>query len=79
MKVVALIAGLLSALAGVVSTLCLMKGAAVVPWEMQTFSGQSDPEKAFREKARLYLRIGHFTLAGAFVLAAAAALAGYLS
>jgi hypothetical protein len=79
MKMVALIAGLLSALAGFISTLCLMKGAAVVPWEIQTWSGRSDPEKAFREKARLYLWFGHLALAGAFVLAAVAALAGYLS
>jgi hypothetical protein len=79
MKMASLIVALLSALAGVASTLCLMKGTATVPWEMQSWSGQSDPEKAFRRRMRSYFVVGLVTLALAFVLSAAAAVLSYLS
>jgi hypothetical protein len=58
MKMASLIVALLSALAGVASTLCLMKGTATVPWEMQSWSGQSDTEKAFRRGCGLILWLG---------------------
>ena len=79
MKMASLIVALLSALAGVASTLCLMKGTATVLWEMQSWSGQSDPEKAFRRRMRCYFVVGLVTLALAFVLSAVAAVLSYLS
>ena len=79
MKMASLIVTLLSTLAGVASTLCLMKGTATVPWEMQSSSGQSDPEKAFRRRMWCYFVVGLVTLALAFVLSGVAAVLSYLS
>jgi len=78
-KMASLIIALLSGFAGVTSTLCLLKGTATIPWEMQSWSGQSDPEKAFRTRGRRYLLAGLATLALAFVLSAMAAVLSYFS
>jgi hypothetical protein len=77
MKMASLIVALVSALTGVASTLCLMKGTTTVPWEMQSWSGQSDLEKAFRRKMRCYFVVGLVTLALAFMLSAVAAALSY--
>lgn len=79
MKMAALIVALLSALAGVASTLCLMKGTETVSWKMQSWSGQSEREEVFRIRMRRYFVVGLVTLALAFVLSAAAAVLSYLS
>ena len=79
MRELALAASLLSALLGVASTLALIKGTAVTPWEIQSYGGHSEPEKAFRRVARRWRVAGFVVLALAFLLSAAAAIAGYLT
>lgn len=77
MKEIALITSLLSAATGVLSTLALIKGTTPVPWGLQSWGGESEPERAFRRRSRRWLVSGLCALAAAFALAAASSVAGY--
>jgi hypothetical protein len=78
-KLAALITALLSAAFGVAAALAMTRGAQAVPWSMQSYSGQSDAEKAFRQKTSGWFTVGLGFLAATFVLAAASAVLGYLA
>ena len=79
MKELALICGLLSGAFGVGSTVALVKGTAAVPWSMQSWTGESEPEKRFKRAVRCWFIGGMWCLGAAFVLSAISAAAGYLS
>jgi hypothetical protein len=78
-KEAALALGLLSGLAGILSALALMRGSAPVPWDMQSYSGKSEPEIAHRASTGRWAKIGLGGLFLAFTLSAASAVASYLS
>lgn len=77
MKEVAFLCGLLSGLCGVASAIAFLKGSKAMPWDMQTWSGQTEFEKTFRASADRWNKAGIVCLLAAFVLSAAAALASY--
>lgn len=79
MKEIALICGFLSGVLGLFSALALMRASKVMPWDMQTYKGQSEAEKAFRATAQWWNRLGLGCLLAAFVLSTAAAIASYWS
>jgi hypothetical protein len=79
MKEAALVLGILSGGVGVLSTLALMKGSTPVPWDIQSYKGQSEPEIAHRTLTARWTKIGLVGLFIAFVLSAASAVASYLS
>jgi hypothetical protein len=78
-KEAALIAGLLSGICGLLSTLALMKGSIPVPWGIQTWDNETLPEMEHRRVAQRWNRIGLTGLFIAFALSAVAAVASYLS
>jgi len=51
-----------------IATVFLYLGSKQVPWEIQTFKGQSEKEKDFRKKRQFYLRIGFCLLFLGFLL-----------
>ncbi len=79
MKCAALITALVAALAGFVSALLMIRGTAAVPWDMQSYKGNSDPEIGFRKTTRRYFAAGCILLAAAFAFSAVSAIASYLS
>jgi hypothetical protein len=79
MKEIALICGLLTGGLGLSSALALMRASKVMPWDMQSYKGQSEPEKAFRTTAQWWNRIGLWCLLAAFVFSTAATAASYWS
>jgi hypothetical protein len=78
LRTASLIAGLLSAAFGVLSTVMLIRGTARVQWNIQTFNGQSDAEKAFLETTQWYRQAGLVALGAAFLCSAASSIASYL-
>jgi hypothetical protein len=52
MKEMALICGLCSGIFGLASALALMRAGKAMPWDMQTWKGQSEAENAFRKNAQ---------------------------
>jgi len=78
-KELALICGLLSGVIGVGSAIAFLKGSKGMPWDMQTWSGETEAEKAFQANAERWNRIGLVCLIVAFGLSALAAIAGYFS
>jgi hypothetical protein len=78
-KEMALVCGLLSASFGLASSGALMKGSAAMPWSLQSYSGESEAEKAFRQSARWWTRAGLIGLFTAFALSAASSVVSYLS
>jgi cobalamin synthase len=79
MKEAALICGLLSGIFGLLSALALMKGSAVMPWSRQSYSGESEPEQAFRKNAKWWTSIGLIGLFLAFAFSTGAAITSYRS
>ena len=79
MKEVALIFGISSGALGFLAALALMKGSAVMPWSMQSFSSESEPEGAFRKKAARWNLAGLIGLTIAFAFSVASAIANYCS
>jgi hypothetical protein len=45
-----------------IATVFLFLGSKETPWGMQTWKGESEPEKAFREKRSWATRMGFFFL-----------------
>jgi hypothetical protein len=78
-KETAPVCGLLSGFVGLGSSVALMKGSAAMPWSLQSFSGESEAEKAFRQKARWWTLAGLIGLLVAFAFSAASSVASYLS
>lgn len=79
MKELALLCGLLSGVFGVISALAFLSGSRAMPWDLQTWKGQTQPEIDFRAKAQRRNRAGLFTLATAFIFSAVSAIASYYS
>lgn len=79
MKEIALVAGLLSGLTGVGSAIAFLKGSKVMPWDIQSWSGETEAEKTFRARGTRWNQIGLGCLTAAFALSALAAVAGYYS
>jgi hypothetical protein len=78
-KEVALICGLISGLSGVVSALAFLRGSVPMPREMESWDGETDPEKAFRTAAQWWNRAGQIALLLAFVFSVASSIASYYS
>jgi hypothetical protein len=76
-KIVALVCGLLSGAVGGLAALALLKGSKPVPWDVQSYGGRTEAEKAFRSAALRWNKLGVMLLLGAFVLSAAASLASF--
>jgi hypothetical protein len=74
-----LICGLLSGAMGVISALAFLKGSEAMPWDIQTWDGESDKEKAFQSAAKRWNRVGLAALGIAFILSAAGSVAAYYS
>lgn len=79
MREVALATALFAAALGVFASVALVKGTASVPWEMQTWNGESGAENAFRQSVRWWLKTGFVALGSAFVFSAISAIAAYLA
>lgn len=79
MKFAALVCGLVAAALGVFSTLLMTRGTRATDWSRQTWSGESESEKAERQLAKRYFTGGLIALAVAFILSAASSLLGYYS
>lgn len=77
MKEWALALSLLAATVGVLSALALQRGGEAKSWEIQSWDGSSDVEKAFEARGRRWRAWGLFALGLAFILSAAAALVSY--
>lgn len=77
MKEVALICGLLAGLLGVISGVAFLNGSKAMPWDLQSYKSQTEPERAFRATAQWWNRLGVFALMAAFALSAASSLASY--
>ena len=78
-KEAALVLGILSGLVGVLATIALMKGSAPVPWEIQSWKGQSEAERAHRASTASWTKAGLAGLVTAFLFSGASAIASYLS
>jgi hypothetical protein len=50
------------------SAIFLWLGSAEMPWAMQTWKGESEPERAFRRRRSRYARTGFLLLASGYVL-----------
>jgi len=51
-----------------IATILLFLGSKETPWEVQTWKGESEPEKAFRKKRSWATRTGFFSLFFGFLL-----------
>jgi hypothetical protein len=71
--------GLAAAGSGVLSAVLLFYGSQDVPFELQSWGGQTEPETRFRKTRKRLARLGFVFLAGAFVLQSAAMLASHPS
>jgi hypothetical protein len=58
MKVIALVCGLLSGLLGVLAALAFLKGGKPMPWNMQSYKGQTEAEKQFQSIALWWNKLG---------------------
>jgi hypothetical protein len=79
MKEAALVCGLLSGIVGLLSALALMKGSAIMPWSMQSYSGHSEAEQVFRKNAGWWTWLGLAGLFIAFALSTVSAITSYLA
>jgi hypothetical protein len=79
MKEVVLFLGLVSGAFGFLAGLALMKGSSVVPWSIQSWSGESEAEKAFCKKTKRWNLAGLIGLTVAFALSVVSAIANYYS
>jgi hypothetical protein len=79
MKEIALMCGLLSGGFGAASALAFLKGSKVMPWDMQSYKGQTEAEKAFRDAAQSWQKLGLIWLVVAFLLSMGASVAGYFT
>ena len=77
MKIIALACGLLSGLFGALAALALLKGGKPLPWEIQSGGAPTEAERAFRSAALRWNKFGVALLVMAFVMSAAASIAGY--
>ncbi len=77
MKAVALVCGLLSGLSGMISALAFLWGSKGVPWNMRTWTAETEAERAIEASARWWNKIGLVALLVAFVLSTAASVASF--
>jgi hypothetical protein len=79
MKLAALMTALVAGVLGVASTILLTRGTDPIPWAIQSYSGQSEAEKAHRSKARRWFIAGLICLGLAFAVSACSAIFSYFS
>ena len=75
----ATILGMAAAVCGVLSAVLLFYGSQDVPFQIQSWNGQSEPEIRFKKTRKHCARLGFVALAGAFPLQFAAMLATHPS
>jgi len=79
LKLVALTTGAMAPLMAVGAAYYLGKGSAPVPWPLQSYGGESEPEQNYYRAARRLSAIGWTLTAATTVLSIASAVTGYFS
>jgi hypothetical protein len=77
LKKIALVCGLLSGALGALAALAFLKGSKPMPSDVRSGGGPAEAGKTFRTDALRWNKLGVAMLLAAFVLSAAASVAGY--